>query len=535
MQSRVIMKSQTRKTIFKGITPISIATLILVTLFVARSFSFLRNDVILFSEKRASIDIYQHETIDVIIKNLGIDLLPNGASQSVFQLAKLKNESSSYAAAHPNSLTAAYQIASGSGQCNVHPYRPYLRAALQRLNPKRTHSAILKLRLQRKSSVLVFYDPKADINILGSAIIHLYNSSQFQNFFLMSSSCLRTESPKMSRFAAKLSDSVPRSLRLLFIKSRGIHSDMILIRQAKTVLVHGGSVAALAALCAERTVFFTELLDSYAEKNSFRWIVRDLKPIKETKWMKHRQYNDELNAMGSVQPTCCRFIAFGTGDGEKVVCGNGRNLKQKVGGNRREVTEVNFSSGGKAQCWILSLGCGGRWSFEESVAKHTDCFVQTFDCTGDFNVPKHLQDRVILHKLCVGSVNSQATNFKSWEEIINIGSVSSGLVEGTAPSLVKMDIEGWEFPVLKALLTETSDAKLPDQIVMELHIRTHLYIGDPWTQLGEKLFQVRRQDIERLYRMLHNKKYVLTHRADNPYCAHCTEVTLMRRDALPPE
>ena len=88
----------------------------------------------------------------------------------------------------------------------------------------------------------------------------------------------------------------------------------------------------------------------------------------------------------SALPRLCGAAAvtsWGSGDEEKRVC---------------EAKLVDASN----PCLILSLGCNGRWMFEQHAANRTACDIHTFDCTGSWRVPQPLRHRVTLHKLCVG-------------------------------------------------------------------------------------------------------------------------------------
>lgn len=67
------------------------------------------------------------------------------------------------------------------------------------------------------------------------------------------------------------------------------------------------------------------------------------------------------------------------------------------------------------------------------------------------------------------------------------------------PALAKMDIERSELAIIREMLILGKGEELPEQFAMEVH------------SLG----------------------YKLVHRADNPYCTYCSEVTLVKNDRLP--
>ncbi|KAG2486233.1 hypothetical protein HYH03_015058 [Edaphochlamys debaryana] len=111
-------------------------------------------------------------------------------------------------------------------------------------------------------------------------------------------------------------------------------------------------------------------------------------------------------------------------------------------------------------CIILSLGSNNNYVFEEAVMKESPCRVVTLDCTVD---GRNLSDRHTFHKLCIGS---QDTADKNPGLFVTYPQLTAKLGLESSP-LLKIDVEGYEFPVLSAW-TETT-AGLPEQIAMEIH------------------------------------------------------------------
>lgn len=262
------------------------------------------------------------------------------------------------------------------------------------------------------------------------------------------------------------------------------------------------------------------------------------------------------DGMGRVHESCCSFVPYGDGDGAKILCaealGRGveRGISRKVDhegmldvrtslvSNDASGTMSGPNSTAPVDCWVLSIGCGGRWGFEADIARRTTCAVHVFDCTGNFTVPPEMANRVRHDKLCVGPKGAdRSLGFRTWPELLDIGATQAGLKKKTPPLAVKMDVEGWEFPVLYALAKEVADqSALPRQLVMEVHTYTHHPVGSPF-KLG--LFKPGRygvdtQDVADLFGNLSSIGYTVVHRADNPYCGHCSEVTMLHRDAFPP-
>lgn len=268
------------------------------------------------------------------------------------------------------------------------------------------------------------------------------------------------------------------------------------MHKASNLLVHRGPFSALAALSTTGTVYYTPELADYINHNQFRWLIKTARPAVDPPLT--NAYLAKLNTMGAVQPSCCDFHEFGVGDGAKVVCTNTKRFLNKP-------------------CWVLSVGCNGKWSFERSVFQQTSCYVHTFDCTGTWDVPPEIADRVTLHKLCLGVDSDKREDYKTWKEIISIGSSQSHMPQVVVPALVKMDIEGAEFPVLDSLLKESGDSMLPEQLAVEVHVHSAWSEGPPYN----------------LFNRLKQRGYVLVHRADNPYCIKCSEITLVRESGLP--
>jgi hypothetical protein len=222
-----------------------------------------------------------------------------------------------------------------------------------------------------------------------------------------------------------------------------------------------------------------------------------------------------FDMLGPIGPQCTKLEHFGLGDGEKRSCA------------------ISTAPG----CRIVSIGSNNVWDFERDIVQKTSCRVDTFDCTlaPDVRPPTDLQDRVQLHPYCVGATNitihdnTNATRksgkrhegaptervFLDWHSLLK----SIGLVG--PPTFLKMDVEGFEYGVLRSMMNHPS--VLPAQIALELHYKTqfrdiswfgrYLSAGEI-AAVAEELFKV--------------GGYQVVDRHDNPYCKHCTEVLLVR-------
>ena len=314
-----------------------------------------------------------------------------------------------------------------------------------------------------------------------------------------------------ARDAAK---AIGREASGVQVRSVGMGEDEILYMAsvAKHVVVHRGVHSGLVGLVVSGSMYYTKEFEEFMKKNEYKWMIERGIPLYADGRHADRGV---LDYMGAVKASCCTFAPFGTGDGEKILCENANGF----------ATE---------RCWVLSVGCAGKWSFESSVIRQTQCHVHTFDCTGDWTVPKELQSRVTLHKICLGEKEERRPegDFRTWQQIIQMGS-GSGSVR--MPAVAKMDIEGYEYPVLRSLVDTAVDDILPEQLALEVHVRTGRTIGDPWEPLpGRAQNFVPGVKVREFFGNLSRRGYRLVHRADNPFCKHCSEVTLLRDAGLPP-
>lgn len=291
---------------------------------------------------------------------------------------------------------------------------------------------------------------------------------------------------------------------VLFAESVDHH--LLLSASAKHLMLHRGPHSALSGLLSLNQVYTGKTMADFANRDAFQWLLshHNRLPIRP-----RAPQRAHLDAMGPVVPSCCDLRGFGFGDGAKVMCANAASFPKPAGTSSKN-------------CWVLSLGCGGKWSFEQGIVLRTDCHIHTFDCTRDFKVPKSLRDRVTLHKKCVGQRGSDRFDgFLGWKEMLDLVRNSTpGLPR--MPSTVKMDIEGWEVPVLDELIATRT--KLPEQIAMEIH-------NGHSTKYGRGFADP--EATRKWFAKMEEAGYRLVHRADNPYCEKCSEVTIVQAKALP--
>jgi Methyltransferase domain len=183
----------------------------------------------------------------------------------------------------------------------------------------------------------------------------------------------------------------------------------------------------------------------------------------------------------------------------------------------------------KSTCVIYSLGSNLDYTFELDILQRTSCQVVTFDCTvnGASVHPRHT-----FLKKCLGSTVKMNADPDAW---ITLPAAMMQLGH-SAITLLKIDIEGYEFDVLGAYTkSKESTHALPAMIAMEMHY-DDLYFGtNAWLNSKENgtLYWPGHGEaslVELSLFMFHlgNLGYAVVSRDDNPVCGHCSELTLLR-------
>ena len=138
-------------------------------------------------------------------------------------------------------------------------------------------------------------------------------------------------------------------------------------------------------------------------------------------------------------------------------------------------------------CGMISIGSNGQWGFENEVSKSTECTIHTFDCTiNDPNKPEN--EAIHFYPYCISDVNKKVDGrqYMTYSKMLEATGMKS------PPSLLKMDVEGFEYDVLQQMIIEAEESGsknlLPTQISVELHYTTRMYDLDWMTryrQAGE--------------------------------------------------
>ena len=158
-------------------------------------------------------------------------------------------------------------------------------------------------------------------------------------------------------------------------------------------------------------------------------------------------------------------------------------------------------------CVVYSLGSNNQFEFEESVlAQFKHCHMYTFDCTS--SPPPTPIPRLHFERSCVGDTDAviQGRQYHTLQSLMSANHHSS-------VSLLKMDIETYEFDVFHHLLAEPYSPQLPYQISFETHF-LHLF-GLPAAHLA-------------LFEQLYYAGYRLVSHENNVQCRSCNEWTMVR-------
>jgi len=174
-------------------------------------------------------------------------------------------------------------------------------------------------------------------------------------------------------------------------------------------------------------------------------------------------------------------------------------------------------------CNLLSIGSHDEWGTEVGMHKMTHCKIHTFDCSTpeDNHMPKGIKDRTTFYKACLGArdeTDSDGMKFLSWNSTLK----AAGLHD--SPDYLKMDIEGFEYGVLRSILRSDSST-LPNQIAMEIHHKT--YGPESNNPAGKLSWSGRNKDTGELLGfvlMMYVSGYRLTSVDHETVCAHCLEV-----------
>lgn len=182
-------------------------------------------------------------------------------------------------------------------------------------------------------------------------------------------------------------------------------------------------------------------------------------------------------------------------------------------------------------CVIYAIGSHNVWEFEQDLLMRTNCQIHTFDCTGRrdrFHVPDH--DNLHFHHVCLGAqkltgIGGSDPNCNHKKQLCGdtwtLADIQQHLGHDKI-DLLKLDIEGWEWPIFD---TPYTNASMPMEVLIEVHY------GGAWRGTKGVIHTnstSSAKDLVRLQSRLLGLGYVVVNRDDNSICKHCTELTLLR-------
>jgi hypothetical protein len=206
--------------------------------------------------------------------------------------------------------------------------------------------------------------------------------------------------------------------------------------------------------------------------------------------------HEKFNALGPVIQCPANLLqSLGAGDEEKRICG--------------EMTSDD--------CVVISLGSNNQWDFEINVVKkHPNCRIHTLDCTLEVTIPAEIRSHVTFHPVCLGTTDTIIGNrqFLSWS------SVTRRIGLQKPPTVMKMDIEGYEWTAIPAIVK--ASVHVPESFSFELHYETYVE-ALPW-----KGRQRTDAEIGMFMELLFSLGYLLVDRHDNAECGCCSELVIAK-------
>ena len=225
---------------------------------------------------------------------------------------------------------------------------------------------------------------------------------------------------------------------------------------------------------------------------------------------------------------------------DKFMCSYQSLVKSKIGevsitsinnsNNNQEDSFLSDSSSSLSSedvCHIVSIGSNGEWGFEKEVVSSTNCITHTFDCTMNKDPKKPSSENIYFYNICISDKNMKnVEDNRQYATYITLMEEHAKL--NRAPTLFKMDVEGFEFSVLTQMLHDAHEYNkmhlLPNQISVELHYASRMY-DLPWM-----LRSITAAEISMFVGMMYRRGgYVLVHhKSFGKGCYPCAEVLFVR-------
>lgn len=175
--------------------------------------------------------------------------------------------------------------------------------------------------------------------------------------------------------------------------------------------------------------------------------------------------------------------------------------------------EAKWICGDFSNCTVISIGSNDQWGMETALKAH-GCTTHTFDCTLAGNVVKNRppnSPNMHFHPHCISSktYTENGRSYMTYGDMMALTNLTS------SPTLLKLDVEGFEYEVLQKMLVD--NYLLPLQIQIELHWGTKM-VDVPWM-----LRTITSAELALFFGMMYTSGgYLPMHRVDA--CPVCQEV-----------
>lgn len=201
----------------------------------------------------------------------------------------------------------------------------------------------------------------------------------------------------------------------------------------------------------------------------------------------------------------------------QILLGDEANFRASIDGYH--ACGVDEAASGAGGCIVYSLGSNNVFHFEDAVVAKTNCTVHTFDCTS--HPPRGAlaaHPRFHFHPTCVGQ--SRAVAERSFKPL----SVIMAELGHAHVSIIKWDVEGFEHDIFReALQDEKLHARLPREILFELHYRSHMRARTGWWDREKTAGEMAVLGLD-----LYHAGYRVISAHANSGCPSCYEYSLLR-------
>lgn len=182
-----------------------------------------------------------------------------------------------------------------------------------------------------------------------------------------------------------------------------------------------------------------------------------------------------------------------------------------------------------SNCTVYTFGILNGMTFEVGILDlNPECQVEVFDCTVKEGLPWGFS----FHQWCIDGLDEAKGDWISLsvseqEHWLSLRSAYQRMSPGKRIAVMRMDIEGYEFPVIQQW--KRGDPFLPDMLVLELHVKTFRSATNEWIR---RLDWVDREkgfsQVLIFFVHLMHLGYVVVSKTPNHECPHCCEYVLLR-------